>query len=219
MKDTKIKGIYKDKNKLFTENFKDSLGKKVYNERLVKFKGKEYRSWNPYRSKFAAAMLNGLILEIKNDLNLLYLGAATGTTVSHFSDILDKGIVYSVENSPVAMKKLLSLSEVRRNIIPIFADAFHSDIYNAIVSDVDMIYQDISQRNQAEIFIENIKRYLKDGGLGIIMVKARSIDVSLKPKEAYDLVSKKLIDSKIKIKKKVMLEPYEKDHCAILVSI
>lgn len=218
MKSTNIPGIFKDKNKIFTENPKSCKGKKVYNERLVRYKGKEYRAWNPYRSKLAAAILNGLSLKIKPNSNVLYLGAATGTTVSHLSDILKDGIVFSIENSPIAVKKLLNLCEKRKNIIPILEDANHPDRYSIIVPVVDIVYQDISQRNQAEIFIENVKRYLKENGIGIIMIKARSIDVALEPKKAFDLVCSKLEESGLKILKKMNLNPYEKDHAAIMIS-
>ena len=219
MKSTEIPGVFKEKNRIFTENLKSSIGIKVYNEKLVKYKGKEFRSWNPYRSKLAAAILNGLSINIKSSSEVLYLGAATGTTVSHISDILKDGLVYSIENSPIAVKKLIEVCEKRKNIIPILEDAFHPDRYSLIVPTVDIVYQDISQRNQAEIFIENINRYLKKGGIGIIMVKARSIDVSLEPKKAFDLVCSKLEDSSFKILKKINLSPYEKDHAAIMISI
>ena len=218
MKSTDIENVFKDKNKIFTENPKSCKGKKVYNERFLRYKGKEYRSWNPYRSKLAAAILNGLKIKIEPNSNILYLGAATGTTVSHLSDILKEGTVFSVESSPIAVKKLLNVCENRKNIIPILEDANHPDRYNMIVPIVDIIYQDISQRNQAEIFIENIKRYLKEDGIGIIMVKARSIDVALEPKKAYELVCMKLKKSGIKIINKLNLDPYEKDHAAILIS-
>ena len=37
--------------------------------------------WNPYRSKLAAAMINGLEnMQIKAGSTVLYLGTATGTT-------------------------------------------------------------------------------------------------------------------------------------------
>lgn len=219
MKPIKIKGVFKEKNRIFTENPEFCKGLKVYNEKLVKYKGKEFRSWNPYRSKLAAAILNRLTIEIKPNSKILYLGAATGTTVSHISDITKDGVIYSVENSPVAVKKLIQLSEKRKNIIPILGDANHSDRYSSIVPTVNLIYQDISQRNQAEIFISNVTRYLEKKGTGILMVKARSIDVSLKPKEAYDLVCSDLKSSGLKIKEKIDLTPYEKDHSAISVSI
>jgi len=218
MKPAEIQGIFKEKNRIFTENPKSCKGLRVYNEKLVKYKGKEFRSMNPYRSKLAAAILNGLTIEIKTNSKILYLGAATGTTVSHISDIIMDGIVYSVESSPVAVKKLIQLSEKRKNIIPILGDANHPDRYSSIVTTVDLIYQDISQRNQAGIFISNVARYLKKNGNGILMVKARSIDVSLEPKKAYELVCSELKEWGLKIKEKIDLAPYEKDHTAIIVS-
>ena len=158
-------------------------------------------------------------MDIKPDDYILYLGAATGTTVSHISDIIKKGIVYAVENSPVAVHDLIKVSEKRTNVIPISGDANHPDQYSSLVPSVDLIYQDISQRNQAEIFIANVNRYLKKKGTGIFMVKARSIDVSLQPKQAYKLACSQLEDHALKIIKIIDLAPYEKDHAAIFVSI
>jgi len=219
MKLTKIEGVYQQNDKIFTENLESCKGIKVYNEQLVSYKNKEFRSWNPYRSKLAAAILKGITIKIEKDVNVLYLGAATGTTVSHVSDIVKNGIVYAVENSPIAVTNLINVSQKRKNIIPILGDANHSDRYSAIVSSVDFIYQDISQRNQPEIFIENTERYLKKDGNGMIMVKARSIDVSLKPKQAYEIVCSKLKEHGLEIIKTIDLAPYEKDHAAIYISI
>jgi len=219
MQNTKIIGVYRDKKQIFTENKKESKGLKVYNEKIIKQKNKEYRSWNPYRSKLAAAILNGLEFELKQDSNILYLGAATGTTVSHISDILIDGLVYAIENSPIAMKKMLNICIKRPNIVPILEDANHPDRYSTIVNTVDLVYQDISQRNQADIFINNINRFLKQAGIGILMVKARSIDVSLNPKKAFEIVENKLKQKNLKIKQIVNLSPYEKDHAAILLTI
>ncbi|PNX51774.1 MAG: hypothetical protein BV456_01820 [Thermoplasmata archaeon M8B2D] len=216
MKQTNIQGIFKYKNQIFTENQTKKI--KVYNEKIVKYKNKEFRSWNPYRSKLAAGVLNGLKFEIKSTYNVLYLGAATGTTVSHISDITKKGTIYAVENSPIALKKLLKLCEKRKNIIPIFEDANHPNRFSLIVPKVDFLYQDISQRNQSEIFIKNAKTYLKKNGLGILMVKARSIDVSLKPKKAYDLVCFDLKKNKFQINDIVDLSPFEKDHAGIVIT-
>ena len=217
MKQTKIPYLYQDKKQLFTENLQECKGIKVYGEKIIKNKNKELRSWMPYRSKLAAAILNGLEIEIKKDYNVLYLGAATGTTVSHISDITRDGIIYAVESSPVPMKKLITVCEKRPNIIPILNDAFHPDRYASIVPSVDLIYQDISQRNQAEIFVENIKKYLKENGTGIIMVKARSINVAMKPKIAYEKVCNYLKENSLRIKQVIELEPYEKDHAVIII--
>ena len=219
MKSSEIPGVFQERNKIFTINLHSCKGIKVYNERLVKEKDKEYRSWNPYRSKLGAAILKGLTFKIKPDSKVLYLGAATGTTVSHFSDIVKDGMVYAVESSPVAIKNLIQVCEKRKNIIPILNDANHPDRYSPIVSNVDFVYQDISQRNQAEIFIENIKRYMDKNVNGILMVKARSIDVSLKPKKVYEIVCKELKKNGFKIKNVIDLAPHEKDHAAIMIGI
>jgi len=216
MKKTEIQGIFKDRNQYFTVN--PVKGFKVYNERIVRKRGVEYRSWNPYRSKLAAALLNNLSFKIKQHNSVLYLGAATGTTVSHISDIIENGVVYAVENAPVAMKKLLRICDKRNNIIPISEDAFHPGRYSTIVPNADILYQDISQRNQSEIFVKNIKRHMKKDGFGVIMVKARSIDVSLKPKKVYEQVCTDLEENGLKVIQVIDLSPFEKDHAAILAS-
>ena len=218
MKRTDNWGIFIEKNRIFTENHPSCIGQKVYNEKLKTFKKKEYRSWNPYRSKLAAALLKGLKIKLSPDNHILYLGAATGTTVSHLSDIVKNGIVYAIEISPVASNELIKMSKKRENTIPILSDANHPETYSHIVQPVDYIYQDVSQKNQADIFIINSKRYLKYNGTGIFIIKARSIDVSLSPKKAYDLVCSKLENFGLKIIKIIDLEPYEKDHAAIVVT-
>lgn len=219
MKKIELIGVFEQNNRIFTVNPPECKGIKIYNEKLITKNGTEYRSWNPFRSKLAAALLKGVKVDIKPDYNVLYLGAATGTTVSHISDLLTKGIMFAVENSPIAAKKLLTVTDKRKNIIPIFEDAFHPERYSYFLSAVDFLYQDISQRNQAEIFIENAKKFLKKNGSGLLMVKARSIDVALKPKQAYELVKQKLINAGIKVENITDLSPYEKDHASIAVSL
>jgi fibrillarin-like pre-rRNA processing protein len=219
MKSTRITGVFTHQGKLFTQNHPSSSGIQVYNEKLLTVKENEYRTWNPYRSKLAAAILKELhTITITPESQVLYLGAATGTTVSHISDIVQNGVVYAVENSPIAVKKLLQVSQQRPNVIPILADANHPDTYSTLVPTVDLVYQDISQRNQAEIFLTNLSRYLKKNGYGVLMVKARSIDVALKPKQAYELVTAQLKHEGLTIKQLLPLEPYKKDHACILIS-
>jgi fibrillarin-like pre-rRNA processing protein len=217
MQPTEHPGIYKKNDKLFTRNPDVCKGVKVYNEQLISEDENEYRSWNPFRSKLAAALLKGLKVDIPVDAQILYLGAATGTTVSHLSDIITDGTLYAVESSPVAVMSLLKVSEKRPNIIPILADANHPERYQSIVPPVDIIYQDISQRNQADIFTRNSEAYGKTNGTGIMMVKARSIDVSLKPRQAYELVCDYLKKRRFTITKTIELAPFEKDHAAILL--
>lgn len=218
MEKTRIFGVYREKNQLYTIIMRKQNIKKIYDERIVKHNNKIYRSWNPYKSKLAAAILNGLEIELKRDFDVLYLGAATGTTVSHISDICRDGMVFAVESSPVSMKKLVELGEYRNNVIPVLADANHPDRYNVVVPQVDFVYQDVSQRNQVEIFVSNISSYLKKNGFGLLMVKARSIDVSIEPREIYGVVCSQLEKKDLRILNVVELKPYEKDHVAVLVS-
>ena len=155
----------------------------------------EYRVWNPRRSKLSAALLNGLSgMKLEEDSKVLYLGASTGTTVSHISDILTDGLIYAVEFSPVSMKKLARLAEKRSNILPILADA-----------------------TKPELFMKNMDLFLKEDGQGLITIKARSIDVVQKPKKIFKDESAKIKQQGYSILEKIKLEPYEKDHMAFLV--
>ncbi|MGD9962612.1 MAG: fibrillarin-like rRNA/tRNA 2'-O-methyltransferase, partial [Thermoplasmata archaeon] len=96
----------------------------VYGERLVEFGGVQYRSWDPMRSKLAALMLaGGRDLGLDRSSRVLYLGAASGTTASHVSDVASSGIVYCVEISPRSFRDLVGVCESRGNMIPIMADA------------------------------------------------------------------------------------------------
>ena len=214
MQATDIEGVFKKNGRLYTINL--SKGVKVYGESLKTIDGVEYRSWNPYRSKLAAAILEGIKIEnLNKNSKVLYLGAATGTTVSHISDIVSE--IYAAEYSAFAMKKLLELAKKRSNIIPILADANHPERYITIVPKVDFLYQDISQRNQVDIFIENASIYLKSDGRGLLMVKTRSIDVALPPEKIVVRVEKQIREHGFNVLQRKYLKPYEKDHAAILV--
>ncbi len=214
MQATDIEGVFKKNGRLYTINL--CKGVKVYGESLKTIDGVEYRSWNPYRSKLAAAIIKGIKIEnLNKNSKVLYLGAATGTTVSHISDIVSE--IYAVEYSAFAMKKLLELAKKRSNIIPILADANHPERYITIVPKVDFLYQDISQRNQVDIFIENASIYLKSDGRGLLMVKTRSIDVALPPEKIVVEVEKQIKEHGFNVLQRKYLKPYEKDHAAILV--
>mgnify|MGYP003440835080 CR=1 FL=1 len=192
-------------------------GISVYGEELIT-EDVEYRLWNPRRSKLSAAILNGLSsLKIENDYKILYLGASTGTTVSHISDIAYNGKIYAVEFSPVTAKKLTRLSRQRPNIYPILADATKPKEYMNIIEKVDFLYCDVAQPTQTELFMKNMNLFSKDDALGMITIKARSIDVIQKPKKIFKQEEKKLKEKGFKIIEKIKLEPYEKDHIALLV--
>lgn len=197
-------------------------GLKVYDEKLISEEkdgvNEEYRIWNPRRSKLSAALLNGLErLNLNDDSKVLYLGASTGTTVSHISDIAKEGLIYAVDFSPVSMKKLVRLSETRPNILPILADATKPKYYLNKVEKVDLVYCDVAQAKQSELFINNMNLFLKEEGQGLITIKARSIDVVQKPKKIFKEEANKIQSKGYSIVEKIKLEPYEKDHVAFLV--
>lgn len=205
--------------RLFTKNLSSCIGQSVYGEQLRTIDGVEYRSWTPYRSKLAAALLKGYQpKKLYSNSKVLYLGAAMGTTVSHVSDIVSGGVVFAVEHSAVAAKQLLDAIKNRNNVIPLYYDANHPDRYAVIVPQVDFLYQDISQRNQADIFARNIQWYLKKDGEAVIMVKARSIDVALLPKKAYTQVADELQGHGLHIKKSFTLAPFDRDHAVFVVN-
>jgi len=193
-------------------------GQKVYGERIVKWKGEEYRIWNPNRSKLAAAILNGLKnFPIKPGTTVLYLGIASGTTASHVSDIIDwEGKIFGIEFSPRVLRELVPLVEERRNIVPILGDATKPEEYRALVTKVDVIFEDVAQPTQAKILIDNAKAYLKSGGYGMISIKSRSIDVTKEPEEVFREVEKELSEY-FEVVERISLEPYEKDHALIAV--
>ncbi len=202
--------------RLATKNL--TPGKKVYGEWLFKIGEEEYREWNSYRSKLSAALLKGIReLVIKEGMRVLYLGAGSGTTPSHVSDIVGpEGVVYGVEFAPRVVRELLSVAEDRKNLIPILADARFPEKYAYIVDYADVVYADVAQPNQASIVNINAKHFLKAGGYLYLAIKARSIDVTKEPDEIYKSEIKTLEGGGFRILDVVHLDPYDKDHAMVL---
>lgn len=207
-------GIFEKQGLIYTENA--DPGNEVYGENLTEFKGQEYRRWVEKRSKVGAAIQNGMNIELRPEMNVLYLGAASGTTVSHFSDILQKGIVIGVEYSDTVIKGLVNLAEHRDNIAPVLGNARNPEEYEKYLDEYDYIFQDISQQDQAEIFLKNCRKYLKENGVGLLAIKARSISDSRPKEEIFEEVKDK-ISEEYEIVDEVELEPYEKDHMVIRI--
>jgi fibrillarin-like pre-rRNA processing protein len=162
-----------------------------------------------------------MILEGGRDFGLdpsskvLYLGAASGTTASHVSDIVTGGVVWCVEISERSFRDLVKVCEVRKNMMPILADANTPHEYGHMIEGVELVYQDIAQRNQVEIFVRNMSAF--EAGKGILMLKSRSINVNRSPKSVYAEVKKQLAGACLKIKAVIDLERYAKDHAAFIV--
>ncbi|WP_440953211.1 fibrillarin-like rRNA/tRNA 2'-O-methyltransferase [Methanococcoides sp. FTZ1] len=197
-------------------------GSAVYGERLVEMEGDEYRIWDARRSKLAAMVLKKMKVPIKSDSRVLYLGAASGTTVSHVSDMLTDGIVYAVEFSPRTMRELIQLCDTRSNIIPILADANHPTSYAHIVEQVDVVFQDVAQPNQAQIAAVNCEQFLKGDGYLLLSIKARSIDTVASPAKIFKEEIKKLekeFETRFQVLNKQDLAPFHEDHLGLIAQM
>jgi fibrillarin-like pre-rRNA processing protein len=216
-----MKSLLREENRgrtsLLTRNL--APGKRVYNEDLVMRNGVEYRSWDPFRSKLAAALLKGMPEGvIKEGDRVLYLGASTGTTASHVSDIVgDQGLVIGVEFAPrVAREFVEHVARERKNVIPFVVDARDPSKY--ALAQVDVVYCDIAQPDQTEIAMANCDRLLRKGGRLLLAVKARSIDVLKEPERVYEEERAKLEKAGFRVEQVVDLRPFEKDHALISAS-
>ena len=208
-------GVFKEGKNLFTVNL--APGRRVYNERLLK-KGKlEYRSWDASRSKLAAAILNGLkTIPLAEGTKVLYLGASTGTTVSHVSDIIRAdGIVYAVEFAERVFRNLLDVAAARPNIAPIIGDARKPERYGW-VEQCDVVYCDLADPQETEIALRNAVEFLKPGGHLMIAIKSQSIDVTKPPEQIYREEAEKLRKAGLEVVEQASLEPYEDKHAMIV---
>jgi fibrillarin-like pre-rRNA processing protein len=181
----------------------------VYNERMLD----GARVWDPFRSKLAALYYRGKGIELEPAMRVLYLGAANGTTVSHVADYTDT--VYAVEFAPRPMQDLLVVARRRENVVPVMADAARPEHYAPLVEMVDLLYQDVAQPNQAAIAIRN-SVFLKKGGVLVLMLKTRSVDIRKEPAEVFRDTIETLEANGFAVQEHVWLEPYHHDHAAIV---
>jgi fibrillarin-like pre-rRNA processing protein len=192
--------------------------KSHFGERIVKEGRFNYRNWDPKRSKLAAYIMKGCPnTGLRGGSVVLYLGASHGHTPSYVSDMIGpEGFVFCLDFAPRVMRDLVFLCESRENMAPIMADAHHPEEYLDRVSQVDVVFQDIAQRDQPEIFLKNCRTFLKDGGVGLLAVKAKSINIKKDPKQIF-LEVKEMVGKEFMITDMRGLEPFEMDHCMIAI--
>lgn len=204
--------------RLSTRNL--SPGINVYGERLIKFKGVEYRIWDAFRSKLAGAIIKGLQnVPIEPRSKVLYLGAASGTTPSHVSDIVGSdGYVYCVEFAQRSLRDLVNnLAAFRPNISPMLEDARMPERYAIFIAGkVDTIYCDVAQPEQAKLLADNSDVFLKSHGWVMLACKSQSIDVTMSPNKVYQQEAHILEKRGFCIKEIINLEPYDKAHAMIV---
>lgn len=204
------------KNRIYTET-KDNYNH--YGEKVIKQRDLYLREWSPNNSKIAAAMKKGFNLKLKDNSNVLYVGCSSGTTLSHIADLVTKGDIVANDVSMESMVGLLSLLKIKKNIIPILSDFRILPENTGLNKEkFDFVFQDVSQKDQADVFIELVKKFLNKGGQAAISLKTRSIDSSKSPKQVLVKESEKIRKAGLKILKTIDLEPFEKEHYFLEIS-
>ena len=185
--------VLSERGRLYTVS--SGPGKRVYGERLVRWTGEELREWDPRRSKLGA---------------VLYLGASSGTTASHVADVCSDGKVYCVEFAQRMFRDLVKTCEDRPAMIPILGDATKPGEYRMFADTVDIVYQDVAQKRQADIICDNMDEF--SAPIGMVAVKARSEDVTASPEKVFEEAEARIRERGFRILDARSLEPYEKAH-------
>ncbi len=176
----------------------------------------EFREFSPYDSKLSACIVKGLNVFLNPGMVVLYLGCSSGTTAGYVSDIVgSKGFVFGVDNSARMIRDFVFLCEKKGNVAPILADASNPESYKDRITKVDWLFQDVSQRNQVDIFLKNVDLFLKKGCYCVLCVKSRSVDFTKKPDVVFEEV-KNVLSQHLEIVGQTILEPYKKDHCVFV---
>jgi len=198
-------------------------GESVYGEKrlVAEVEGEEkveYRVWNPFRSKLGAGIVGGIeTCPVKPGAKVLYLGGASGTTVSHVSDMVGpEGVVYAVEFSHRSGRDLTNMAKRRPNIVPIVEDARQPQRYRMLIGMVDCIFSDVAQPDQARIVCHNASFFLKNGGGVMISIKASCVDSTASPEVVFAAEIDKLRKEGVKPKEQLTLEPYHRDHALVI---
>lgn len=176
-------GVRREGRSLWTRNAVRGIS--VRGERRKRDSRIEWRAWDPTRSKVAAALL--LTGNDASDMlpepgsTCLYLGASTGSTVSHIHDHVcgagnhHGGQVVAVEISPRMMRDLTALASKRPGLVPVLGDArIPHAVAPYIRSQADWMHQDLSIADQAQTFVKMAGAFLKPGGTGLLSLKAAS---------------------------------------------
>lgn len=172
-----------------------------------------WRAWSVQRSKLGAMIQREMPIDLSNASRVLYLGAASGTTVSHLADLVD--IVYAVEFAPRPMAELLEVASERENVIPLLKDARQPETYAHVVeSGLDLVVQDVATRDQAAVALAN-RRFLQPDGQLVLAIKARSEDVTSPPEDTYER-SLSALEEGYDIEDTARLDATHRDHLAVV---
>ncbi|AXG10345.1 fibrillarin-like rRNA/tRNA 2'-O-methyltransferase [Haloplanus rubicundus] len=172
-----------------------------------------WRLWDAGRSKLGATLELGLDTGLEGGESVLYLGAASGTTVSHVADFC--GPTYAVEFAPRPTRDLVDVAAGRSNLFPLLKDARKPTTYAHVVeSDLDVVVQDVATRGQARVAARN-RQFLRDDGRLLAAIKARSEDVTREPDAVFEDVLDEL-RATYEILETARLDRYHDDHLAVV---
>jgi fibrillarin-like pre-rRNA processing protein len=175
-----------------------------------------WRLWDAGRSKLGAMLSLGMDTGLRGGESVLYLGAASGTTVSHVADFC--GPTYAVEFAPRPVRDLVGVAEARGNLFPLLKDARKPRTYAHVVeADLDAIVQDVATRGQARVAARNAQ-FLRDDGLLLAAIKARSEDVTADPADVFDDVVEELSET-FEILETRRLDRFHNDHLGVVARL
>jgi fibrillarin-like pre-rRNA processing protein len=175
----------------------------------------EWRLWDARRSKLGAMLELGMDTGLTGGDDVLYLGAASGTTVSHVADFA--GPTYAVEFATRPVRDLLDVAEARERLFPLLKDARRPETYAHVVeSGLDAVVQDVATSGQARVATLN-RQFLADDGRLVAAFKARSEDVTADPADVFDDVRSELRES-YEILDAQRMEPFHDDHLGVVAT-
>ncbi|MGB6500766.1 MAG: fibrillarin-like rRNA/tRNA 2'-O-methyltransferase [Thermoplasmata archaeon] len=204
-----------DRDELWTETVGELPS--VYGEGWQERDGRQFRRFEPARSKLAAGIVAGWEGPLpRPGERWLYLGAASGTTASHVADLVGPtGRVYAVERSLRPFARLLATSERWPNLLPILGDARDPGGYADLVPPADGLYADIAQPDQAEIVERNAALLLRgDGSALLVALKTASMGRERSAVRHRDAAEASL-SAETDLETGVRLDPFHRGHYLI----
>ena len=137
-----------------TKNF--IPGNSLFDEKIIQKSDSEFIEWNPYKSKLAASIRNGLqIFPISQNMNVLFVTDIFDSTILHLSNIVgNDGKIRYISKIP--------------NIIKFDYEKENAD------KKFDFLYLDIQDNSFLEKTILYMKKFLKNNGFSIIFLKKES---------------------------------------------
>ena len=172
MKETRIFQIQiGDKEQLATKNIVE--GTKTHKEKIVIVNDEEFLEWNPYKSKLAAAIRNGLqILPIIKNSKVVCINPLEESTILHISNIVgSEGSVFVIDVDKNKKSFLNKLVNTHKNIIPIYDTVDELSFSSSITGKVDALYVDIPESEQIETIVEKYGSLLKNEGFLMLIAK------------------------------------------------